>query len=373
MAIFHCPRCNAPLLPDEAQGGVCPDCQGSLATPDAPVSSAPEATVPPPLRRAWLVGVVGLCLLLGGVLIWRMSEDAEPDGSLAAFDASKSRVSERPAPEKKAAKTPSVSPPVVPEKKEVKEPSKSPAPVKSDEKAPSKTETPVVAKKEDPPKESVLGFVKPSARPPVTAAKTGEARLPMPVVAGNLRVDYKCADPAPDRNQIRFDVRIVNGGAEAVPLAELTLRYWFTAPSEKRLNYWCDYAVLGGAHVHASFHKLPKAAKGADRYLEIGFKPAAPKLGGGKDSGQIQSRVALADWSSFHQARDYSFEPKNTRWAPAPRITLYRKGALIWGSEPAGPGLIPFPILGVKLGDDEDFDLRFAALEFTTELPAKGK
>jgi hypothetical protein len=120
-----------------------------------------------------------------------------------------------------------------------------------------------------------------------------------------------------------------------VPLHELTLRYWYTRDEDKELKHWCDYATVGATHVRATFHRIAKPAKNADTFLEIGFARPAGAVAAGADSGEVQSRTALSDWSNFNQSDDYSFDPKAADWTDAPRITLYRNGKLVWGTEPA--------------------------------------
>jgi hypothetical protein len=129
-------------------------------------------------------------------------------------------------------------------------------------------------------------------------------------------------------------LRVVNGANEPVPLGELTIRYWFTRDGEQDLKHWCDYATIGAGKVRATFHRIAKPAKHADTWLEIAFANDAGMVKENGDSGEVQSRSALSDWANFDQANDYSFDPKAADWTDAPRITLYRKGALVWGVEP---------------------------------------
>jgi hypothetical protein len=129
-------------------------------------------------------------------------------------------------------------------------------------------------------------------------------------------------------------LRIVNTGADAVPLSELTLRYWYTADGAKKQNWWCDWAAVGNGNIKAGIHPLPRPVPLADHYLEINFTPAAGSIKPAGDSGEIQFRLAKDDWSRFDQANDYSFDPSKTAYADWSRITLYRNGVLVWGQEP---------------------------------------
>lgn len=155
-------------------------------------------------------------------------------------------------------------------------------------------------------------------------------------LGGDLAVQYRCTNTDPHQNQIGAHFQIVNRGRQDVQLRDLTIRYWFVEAGDKPLKFWCDYAKLGGTNVAAAFHKLDKPVTGADSYLEISFSDDAGVVSAGGDSGEIQTRSAKDDWSAFDQSRDYSFDASKTAFADAPHVTLYRRGRLAWGVEPAG-------------------------------------
>jgi hypothetical protein len=69
-------------------------------------------------------------------------------------------------------------------------------------------------------------------------------------------------------------------------------------------------------------------------YLELGFSSGAGSLAPGGQSGEIQSRFAKTDWSSYTQTGDYYFDPTRTAFAEWSRVTLYLSGALVWGVAP---------------------------------------
>lgn len=135
-------------------------------------------------------------------------------------------------------------------------------------------------------------------------------------------------------NTISTYLRISNAGNMPVNYNDLSVRYWFTAEdSAGAFNYWIDYAALGAQNISGSFVRLSPALSGADAYFEVKLKPAAGTLYPFGNSGNIQYRIAKANWSNFNQSNDYSYQAGamslNTR------TTLYYKGQLIWGTEPA--------------------------------------
>ncbi len=151
-----------------------------------------------------------------------------------------------------------------------------------------------------------------------------------------LAVQYKCAGTNPAENQIRAHFRITNHLEQAVPLQELTVRYWYKTGDEKPQKFWCDWAKIGSPNVTVTFHRLKKAIAAADTYLEIGFLEAAGAVEPGGNSGEVQVRVAKEDWSNYDQSNDYSFDAGKTDYTEWAHVTLYRHGQLVWGSEPNG-------------------------------------
>ncbi len=121
-----------------------------------------------------------------------------------------------------------------------------------------------------------------------------------------------------------------------MPLQELTVRYWYKTGDEKPQKFWCDWAKIGSQNVTVTFHRLKKAIAAADTYLEIGFLEAAGAVEPGGNSGEVQIRVAKEDWSNYDQSNDYSFDAGKTDYTEWPHVTLYRRGQLVWGSEPNG-------------------------------------
>jgi autotransporter-associated beta strand protein len=139
------------------------------------------------------------------------------------------------------------------------------------------------------------------------------------------------------QNTISTWLRINNEGNVPVNYEDLSVRYWFTAEDTlAALNYWIDYAALGKQHISGSFVRLNPALDGADAYFEVKAGAAAGMLYPLSNSGNIQYRIAKADWSNFNQANDYSYQPGTL--SINPRATLYYKGTLIWGTEPGASG-----------------------------------
>jgi hypothetical protein len=159
-----------------------------------------------------------------------------------------------------------------------------------------------------------------------------------------LSVNYMTLAAQAETTQAIPWFQVVNNGASAVDLSTITLRYWFTADNPGTSQVFnCDWAALGCNNLKASFVTLTTPINGANRYLQIGFAPGTPMLAPGANSGDIQTRFNDDGWLSFSQANDYSFNSSASSFAPAPRITLYANGQLIWGVPPGGIASTPSP------------------------------
>jgi hypothetical protein len=152
-------------------------------------------------------------------------------------------------------------------------------------------------------------------------------------LGGSLHVQYQAGNTSAGDNQIRPHITIVNTGASAVPLSELTVRYWYTVDGDKAQSFACDYAIVGCANVKGAFAKLSVPRAGADTYLELSFTGTGTIAAGGQ-TGAIQTRLNKTDWTNYNESDDYSFDPSKTTFADWSRVTLYRNGLLVWGSEP---------------------------------------
>jgi autotransporter-associated beta strand protein len=150
----------------------------------------------------------------------------------------------------------------------------------------------------------------------------------------NLQVEHLDGDQGQTaNNSIRPYLKIVNNDSVAVLYKGITARYWLTPEQYAGINTWIDYANLGNT-VTAQYVPVAAPGVGAFGYVEYRFNEAAGNLLAGGNSGVIQSRLANSNWANFNESDDHSFLPNNT-YAPNNRVTLYYKGKLMWGEEPA--------------------------------------
>lgn len=153
-------------------------------------------------------------------------------------------------------------------------------------------------------------------------------------VAPQVQLSVSAANKQAGNNSISATVLISNTGNLPVDYKDITVRYWFTAEGSAPLNRWIDYAQLGAGNIAGTFTRLPEPLAGADAYFELGFAALPGSFYPSCNTGNIQFRLAKSDWSAFNQADDHSYTTPGAL-LPNERITVYYKGVLVAGVEPA--------------------------------------
>jgi hypothetical protein len=161
-----------------------------------------------------------------------------------------------------------------------------------------------------------------------------------------------------DGNSISTTLVINNEGNMPVTYNDLAVRYWFTSDGAAPLNYWIDYAKLGVANFAAQFIKTAPALSGGDTYFELKPNAALGTFYPLSTTGNIQYRIAKNNWSAFNEADDHSYMPKGPL-AENSHVTVYYKGQLIYGTEPAAAVINSFAsrIAATPGNDIEDTQL----------------
>jgi hypothetical protein len=152
--------------------------------------------------------------------------------------------------------------------------------------------------------------------------------------ASPLKVQYVSSDPTSPTTQMKVTLQIVNTGGSSVSLSQLTMRYWFTRDTASSISTVCDYAVLGCGVITTTALADPQPTATADTYLQVGFTSGT--LAANSGTGNIKVRAWKANFSTFDQTNDYSFNAAFTSLTDWQNVTLYQNGALVWGTEPFG-------------------------------------
>jgi fibronectin type 3 domain-containing protein len=150
----------------------------------------------------------------------------------------------------------------------------------------------------------------------------------------SLRPWYQNQNKNTGTNTISTYLYLDNEGNVPVSYKDIRIRYWFTEDGTAALHYWIDYAKLGGSAITGQFVAVAPARDSADTYFEVAIDSAAGILYPSANSGNIQYRIAKADWSPFYEKNDYSFAPATGSFAVNDHITVYYKGQLVSGVEP---------------------------------------
>ncbi|WP_062617492.1 PKD domain-containing protein [Flammeovirga sp. SJP92] len=121
-------------------------------------------------------------------------------------------------------------------------------------------------------------------------------------------------------------LRIHNDSADAVLLDDFTIRYWFTNEEVAPMSFGTDYSSVKG--VDGTF-----ATYQGEQFVELAFASSG-MLNGKSNTGEIQLRMHQSSYQMNDQSNDFSFNAAQSSFGPNVKITLYRKGELVWGIEP---------------------------------------
>lgn len=155
-----------------------------------------------------------------------------------------------------------------------------------------------------------------------------------------LIVEYRAGDADAKNNQIKPHLNLKNVGTTAIPLHEVTIRYWFTKEGNAPQQFYCDWAQIGCSAITGQF--VDESGTGYS-YLEVGFRPEAGVLARGGQTGEIQLRFNKTDWSNYDESDDPSFDGTAAQFKPWEKITVYRNGIILSGEE---PGTDSEPVIG---------------------------
>jgi len=128
---------------------------------------------------------------------------------------------------------------------------------------------------------------------------------------------------------------LVNEGANAVALKDLSIRYYYTkGAGQGAESYSCYWVNAGDCNqvAPALFANLSPQRAGANRYVELRFTDAAKPV----EAGQgfvLQGGFCLTDGKVFTQTDDYSYNASAT-YETSSKVVLFKGGVRIWGDEP---------------------------------------
>jgi hypothetical protein len=158
----------------------------------------------------------------------------------------------------------------------------------------------------------------------------GVTTLPPDVLArASAVVYYETSHTMAADAAIQMKLYVVNQGPDPLPVANLALRYWFTAEIAPELHQYFHGAAYSDDS--ASF-----VDAGADSHVLMTFSGSGT-LSKGQDRNLSEVQLEITSNSAkFDQSDDFSWAPSSTSSQPNPKLSLYLDDQLIWGCEPSG-------------------------------------
>lgn len=163
--------------------------------------------------------------------------------------------------------------------------------------------------------------------------------------AANYTLQYRCNECQAQTNAIKPHVRLYNNTGSAVPLTEITIRYWYTldgtSSGQTNTVEWAGKSDNTNITNYVSSSVVNTSGK--NYYLQLSFSSSAGSIPNG-GWVQVENNLHDVNWAQvYNQSDDWSFDGTKTSYAEWDRITVYRNGSLVWGQE---PGVSPTPTTG---------------------------
>jgi hypothetical protein len=150
-----------------------------------------------------------------------------------------------------------------------------------------------------------------------------------------LTVRYRAGSPATSAVAAPW-LEIINTSEQPVDLADVTVRYYYTAEGDTAYGSNCVQTALGCSHVTQRTAAVETPTEKADHYLVIGFTSGTGTLAPGGTSQGIGLQLFRVDHARLNQSNDRSFDAGATTYAPSKWVTAYLEGDRVWGEDPEG-------------------------------------
>ncbi|HVY29503.1 MAG TPA: cellulose binding domain-containing protein [Polyangiaceae bacterium] len=176
------------------------------------------------------------------------------------------------------------------------------------------------------------------------AGQGGDGAAGAPHAPHGLRALYAYAPNDPDTPQtsksIRADLEIVNDSPVEVPLAGITLRYYYTYEAAQNSEKSClsdeQGALASCSSIAVAFASYSSVSGLANAYFELTFTddPDAMLGANGGKSGRIKLSVQKPKYALQDLTNDYSYDGSVLALQEWPKVTLQREGELLFGTPP---------------------------------------
>ncbi|TGD79876.1 cellulose binding domain-containing protein [Hymenobacter wooponensis] len=123
-------------------------------------------------------------------------------------------------------------------------------------------------------------------------------------------------------------LQLGNLGNSPVPYEDVTVRYWVQPNQVSQREYSVSYATIGSEKV-----LLTRGQQGQQAYVQLGFSPSLGLFQPSTNTGAVQLSFYQVYGVAYDQSGDYSYRQAGPL-AEQPRVTVYVKGQLVYGTEP---------------------------------------
>lgn len=176
------------------------------------------------------------------------------------------------------------------------------------------------------------------------AGRAGDGAAAAPSAPSGLRALYAYSPNDPDTPEasksIRADLAIVNDSPRDVPLAGITLRYYYTSEAAPCSEWSClsdeRDAVVSCDDVSVGFASYSSPSGLANAYFEVTFSTDSAEVLGanGGSSGRLKLSVQKPKFAVQDVTNDYSYDGRMLSLSDWPKVTLQRDGQLLYGTPP---------------------------------------
>ncbi|HEX4406057.1 MAG TPA: cellulose binding domain-containing protein, partial [Polyangia bacterium] len=142
-----------------------------------------------------------------------------------------------------------------------------------------------------------------------------------------LKVQYECRQNGPSVAMIEYSIKVVNTGTTAIPLSDVSVRYWYTIDGTGGQAGSCNST---DHPCTVTFQSNTPAKTKADELGVISF--SGGMLAPGADTGEVQIEIFAT--GMYTQTNDYSFTNSGANFLDETNVTGYIAGKLVWGTAP---------------------------------------
>jgi endoglucanase len=137
--------------------------------------------------------------------------------------------------------------------------------------------------------------------------------------------------------QLAPNMQLNNMSAKPFSLHDIEIRYWYTsdiggaAGVTQTTQFQGSQGIIGDFNM--SIVPVVPARPMADSYLSLDFSPVSASIDAGVYAGMLVY-ITRSDGGTYDQANDYSYNASASALTVTDHVTVYYKGALIYGIEP---------------------------------------